>query len=114
MIREGDWKYIWLANGDREQLFNLVDDPDEIVNRAANGADIAAPLRCVAVQDIRDHGLAEVLRDDDLDWFLFRTCDRDRIYQLVSWKGVDGFPDDPGVVIDDWELQSLDEFTAER
>ncbi len=29
MVRQGDWKYIWLANGGRELLFNLTRDPGE-------------------------------------------------------------------------------------
>ena len=29
MVRKGDWKYIFLSNGGREQLFNLKDDPGE-------------------------------------------------------------------------------------
>jgi choline-sulfatase len=104
MAREGDWKYIWLANGDREQLFNLADDPDELVNRVDDDPDIAACLRSAAIRDLRDHGLTEVLRDDCLDGFPFSARDRDRIHQLASWKGVDGFPNDPADVIDDWEL----------
>ena len=28
-MRKGDWKYIFLSNGGREQLFNLKDDPGE-------------------------------------------------------------------------------------
>lgn len=29
------WKYVWLANGGREQLFELTSDPHEVRNRAA-------------------------------------------------------------------------------
>jgi hypothetical protein len=32
---ERQWKYVWLANGGREQLFDLTDDPQETVNLAA-------------------------------------------------------------------------------
>jgi choline-sulfatase len=114
MVREDDWKYIWLANGGREQLFNLADDPDELVNRADDDAAVAARLRSAAVRDLRDQGLEEVICDDDLSGFPFGARDHDRICQFLSWKDVDGFPVNPGDVIDDWELQSLDEFAAER
>jgi hypothetical protein len=30
MVRSGDWKYIWMANGGREQLFNVKEDPNEL------------------------------------------------------------------------------------
>jgi arylsulfatase len=34
MARGGEWKYIYLANGGREQLFNLQSDPHELNNCA--------------------------------------------------------------------------------
>jgi len=30
MVVKDEWKYIFMANGGREQLFNLQADPDEI------------------------------------------------------------------------------------
>ncbi|RDZ51349.1 choline-sulfatase [Haloferax sp. Atlit-4N] len=114
MVREGDWKYIWLANGDRQQLFHLAEDPDELVNRATDDADVAARLRSAAVRDLQDHGLDQVLCDSDLDGFSFETRDCDRVHQFASWKDVDGFPEDPVDVLDSWELRSLDKFADER
>jgi choline-sulfatase len=35
MRRRADWKYIFMANGGRELLFNLSDDPSEIHNLAS-------------------------------------------------------------------------------
>ena len=37
------FKYVWLANGGREQLFNLAEDPHELRNLASS-----APARCAA------------------------------------------------------------------
>ena len=34
MARSGDWKYIYFANGAREQLFDLKSDPNEMTNLA--------------------------------------------------------------------------------
>ena len=45
MAREGPWKYIWMANGGREQLFNVVSDPQELRNVAREQADITSRLR---------------------------------------------------------------------
>ena len=35
-ITDGIWKYIWYPEGGHEQLFNLADDPKELVNLADN------------------------------------------------------------------------------
>jgi len=29
MVRDSEWKYIYMGNGAREQLFHLTDDPGE-------------------------------------------------------------------------------------
>ena len=42
MARWGDWKFVHYAQGHRSQLFNLVDDPDETNDLAADRPDIAA------------------------------------------------------------------------
>jgi choline-sulfatase len=50
MVRRGDWKYLWLANGGRELLFHLRDDPGETRNRLAAEPAVAATLRAEAVR----------------------------------------------------------------
>ena len=35
-ITDGIWKYIWYPEGGQEQLFNLVDDPKELINLAGD------------------------------------------------------------------------------
>jgi len=58
MIRTGDTKYVWYANGD-EELYDLAADPDELTNLA--GADVE---RC---RELRDRILAwTVATEDDL------------------------------------------------
>ncbi len=50
MIRSGDWKYCYFHE-DREQLFNLRDDPGELVNQAGNQQhkDLQASLKTRAL-----------------------------------------------------------------
>lgn len=45
-VHDGRWKYIWYPEGPAEQLFDLVEDPDELINRAncPDAADIRAQL----------------------------------------------------------------------
>ena len=49
MVRDGRWKYIFLANGGREQLFHVHADPHELRNRAADEPEVVRTLRKAAV-----------------------------------------------------------------
>src|ERR1043166_6874422 len=44
MVVKDEWKYIFMANGGRDQLFNLRAGPAEICNRAAKEPDVRANL----------------------------------------------------------------------
>jgi hypothetical protein len=95
-----------MANGGREQLFHLGDDPEEVDQRIDDDPETADRLRSAAVAMLRERGATAALTDgeEDLRAFDFRERDRGRINQMASYLGVDGFPDDPAAVIDDWEL----------
>ena len=41
MVRQGEWKYVYMANGGREQLFELAGDPNELKNLADSRTDVA-------------------------------------------------------------------------
>ncbi len=49
MVRQGDWKYIWLANGGRELLFNLRLDANESRSLVPDEPAILAALRAQAI-----------------------------------------------------------------
>ena len=38
MVVTDEWKFIFMANGGREQLFNLRQDPNELSNRAGSSS----------------------------------------------------------------------------
>jgi choline-sulfatase len=113
MIRQGPWKYIFLANGGREQLFNLAEDSQELHNQLAAPTtlqirllpedqppseapvDVARRLRRLAVQRCTVPGAAAALLGNDLRAFPYRERPRGRIYQFDRSRGVAGFPARP-------------------
>ncbi len=101
MVREQRWKYIFMANGGREQLFDLESDPGELRNLAASQARIVSTLRCRAVAACRRPGAFDALEGDDLREFPFKawTWNGKRIYQFDNSTGVTGFPDHPADVL---------------
>lgn len=49
---------------------------------------------------------------DDFRDLSFEERERSRVHQLPGWNGVEDFLDDPGDVLEEWELRPLDEFGA--
>jgi arylsulfatase A-like enzyme len=100
MVRDDDWKYIFIANGGREQLFNVTDDPDELSLRNDDSPDVLRDLRQAATDHLADSPGAAALEDGKLREFPFEPRPADwRVYQLASDKGVRGFPDNPADVL---------------
>ena len=99
MIRQGDWKYIFLANGGREQLFNVVADPAELRNRVTTADQVMQRLRELAVRACRVPGATAALQDGDLRAFPFQARPLRRIYQFDHSRGVTGFPARPEDVL---------------
>jgi len=95
MVVKDEWKYIFMANGGREQLFNLKADPDEICNRAAKEPDVRANLNALAVARCAVLGAHGASESDRLRSFAYRERSRKRIYQFDQSRGVMGFPEYP-------------------
>jgi len=101
MVRRGEWKYIFIANGNREQLFNLREDPREFTNRAADRVEVLRSLRLRAVAACRRAGARDALSGDELRGFPFKKLTRPRrIYQFDRSRGVTGFPQHPKEVLE--------------
>lgn len=96
MVVKDEWKYIFMANGRREQLFNLKTDPNELTNRAADTPNVRRNLYALAVARCRVVGASDALQEDDLRSFPYRERRRERIYQFDHSRGVQGFPANPG------------------
>jgi choline-sulfatase len=99
MVREGDWKYIYMANGGREQLFNLKDDPAEEQQRLHDEPAVAARLHTWAVQALSADGGEEGLADGRIAPLPFERFERTRIYQYNRGYGFRGFPPRPEDVL---------------
>jgi choline-sulfatase len=99
MVRDTVWKYIYMANGGREQLFHMREDPLELANRADDRPDVARRLRERAVAACGVPGAADALCGDDLHALPYRERARRRIYQFDRSRGVSGFPARPEDVL---------------
>jgi choline-sulfatase len=95
MVRHGDWKYIWIANGGREQLFNVFTDSRELSNLAGTREDITRQLRGKAVLACSRRELQAALDGSGLREFKFAKRPDKRIYQFDRSRGVVGFPARP-------------------
>ena len=90
MVRQGDWKYLWLANGGRELLFNLREDPTESRSLAAAATAIAATLRAEAVRVLSAAELTRpALESGVLKSLPFEPFPRTRIKQFA--RGITDF-----------------------
>jgi choline-sulfatase len=95
MVREGEWKLIWMANGGRAQLFHLGDDPHELVNRAALQPDVVGRLAAEGAAALRTGGIGSALDADGLRAFAWESWERSRSYQFDPSRGITGFPERP-------------------
>jgi len=95
MIRQGNWKYIFMMNGGREQLFDLASDPDEMKNLAADQPEKLKELRSLAVEHCRRPGLFAALNSDQTDFrpFPHFQFPEMRIKQFDHSRGVTDFAD---------------------
>jgi choline-sulfatase len=95
MVRNGPWKYIYLANGGREQLFHLHQDPHELSNVLTAQPDIARQLRATATRAGERPELREAMDGNGLRAFEFHARELKRIYQFDRSRGITGFPKRP-------------------
>lgn len=82
MVREKDWKYIFLANGGREQLFHVTSDPNELKQMLDSEPEVAKRLRAAAIEALAVPGGQAALQDGDLRRFSFQKFPRVR----YPWK----------------------------
>ncbi|MBN2308099.1 MAG: sulfatase-like hydrolase/transferase [Candidatus Hydrogenedentes bacterium] len=103
MVREGEWKYIYMANGGREQLFNLREDPDECVQRFDDARAVANRLRNAATEAVQRPNVDRALDDNGLRAFPFEERPLTRIYQFDRSRGVQGFPKHPKDALEQYQ-----------
>lgn len=99
MVREGDWKYIFIANGGREQLFDVANDPHELEQRIGDAPGVASRLRSAAIEALSTPNVDRALDAGKLKVFDYRPMPRQRIYQFDHSRGIVGFPERPEDVL---------------
>jgi arylsulfatase len=96
-----------MANGGREQLFNLRRDPNEVSNCVGSSSRIKDDLYALAVRTCTVPGAVNALDGDTLRVFPFRERPRTRIYQFDRSHGVVGFPHQPQDALKDFDRATL-------
>jgi len=96
MVRDKEWKYIFIANGGREQLFNITLDPQELEQCIDSNPDIADRLRNAAIEALLNSNAKTALENGNLREFPFAARPLFRIHQFDQSRGVTGFPENPG------------------
>jgi len=92
MVRHGDYKYIYVANGGREQLFDLKNDKNELVNLAGERPELIKKYRKYAEDYCARDGLRAALDGDGrLKAFDFYQRPYARIRQFDESGGVKDF-----------------------
>jgi arylsulfatase len=107
MVVTDEWKYIFMANGGREQLFNLKRDPNELSNCVGSSPRVRDDLYALAVQACKAPVATDALDGDKLRAFPFRERPRTRIYQFDRSRGVVGFPQQPQDALKEFDPVTL-------
>jgi choline-sulfatase len=96
MVREKDWKCIYMANGGREQLFDVAEDPAELHERSQAEPRVAERMRVAAAKALDRSNASRALDNDrNLRSFEFEARPLKRVYQFDASRGVTGFPINP-------------------
>ena len=104
MVRDLSWKYIYMANGGREQLFHVETDPHELTNLAATESEVRRQMRDRLVKACDQPGARDAIESGDLITFGFESlAPSQRIRQFDTSMGPDDFPEDPGELIRRWK-----------
>lgn len=94
MVREGDWKYLWLANGGREFLFNVREDPAESRCYGAQESATMEAMRTTLIGHLKDRELTlPALLNGKLRALPFEPFTRERIKQFG--RGITDFGQGP-------------------
>lgn len=100
MVRSKDWKYIFMSNGGKEQLFDMTGDRREAENLVQNHPDIVRSLRKKAAEVCRQPGARDALQGNDFIEFPFTPRPRSRCYQFDRSRGVLKHSSNPRETID--------------
>jgi arylsulfatase len=97
MVRHRQWKYVFMANGGCQQLFDLAEDPEESRNLVDKEPDTTVFLREKAREACAVPGCRAALDGDDLLTLPYRTRELRRIQQFDASRDVTGYTFRTGV-----------------
>lgn len=100
MLRQGDWKYVKFI-GYESHLFNLKDDPDEMVNLAAQKPDVAKQL---------DGKLNEIVACDKVD-VKAKEYDKESFRNWVAEVGENEYPKIMSGLAANWKPEYIDQIS---
>ncbi|QIB77850.1 sulfatase-like hydrolase/transferase [Haloferax volcanii] len=93
MVREGRWKYVFMRNGGREQLFDLAADPNELDECAADNPEVVAELRDALAAKLADASADEFVENGTLRRAPYQEIDMGRLVR-------EPYPEEPADVLD--------------
>ncbi len=92
MVRHADWKYIYMANGGREQLFNLQSDKNEMTNLIDQENEVSRLMRTTAVEKCSaEDNLKQMVENGEMKSFSFKARPLGRLHQFAFSRGVTDF-----------------------
>jgi choline-sulfatase len=80
MVRRGRWKYIYMANGGREQLFDVAADPDELEEQSGDRPDVRDAMRNAAVERLVSAGVDGTTEAGDLRALSYEEREKERLF----------------------------------
>ncbi len=93
MVRSGQYKYIYMANGGREQLFDLEKDPKELINHIDSESykTVAKELRKELFEQCNQAGLLGSVDGIEMKKFEYSEREPKRIHQFEFSKNITDF-----------------------
>lgn len=89
MVRKGAWKYIYMVNGGREQLFHLGNDPHELVNLVMSESVIRTEMYQLLLEKCRkEPGLRDAVQDGTIRKIPYRPRKLERLHQFDFSKKI--------------------------
>ena len=89
MVCKGEWKYIYMVNGSREQLFHLSEDPHELVNLVQSEDKIREEMYQTALEKCQSEpGLSKAVESKKLRGIPYHPRKLERLHQFDFSKNI--------------------------
>lgn len=98
MVRHGDHKLIWMANGGHSLLFNVADDPSELSPIQDAHPEIVEEFIALLEAELTRESVLDAFDGDHLRTFPYVVRPLQRIMQFDRARGVEGYPANPADV----------------